>query len=595
MNVKNSIYKEFSSKFYLIQHALRLIKIGSKGNISKIIFLSLLLFISGFSDTLPILIVIPFLTLIGDPEKIWELANIKKISNFFNIYDPNDLILPALIFFIIAILLNTFLKTYIINLSNSTKNFIVYELRKIAFEKIINSKYEFIIDVTSGKILNEFSSSLGQCLGYIDGFLKGLTSLINTTFITIVLFFIDRNITLTLIISVGIIYTTIAKIKNDVLREQSQIISKVKEKQTELILETLGLKKDIMLENSQAIFMEKFSQLTYKHAFGETKLQTALEIPKYFVESIFILSIITFAYILKNNLAINPVPLLGGFAFGLQRLLPAAYGIFISHSTMKSKYYMTFDLLNLIYKTPQDVSVSRNYLNTKSSLIVNKIELKNISYKYPSTKNKIINNANLLINRGESIGIIGTTGSGKSTLIDLLMGFLQPTNGSILVDGIDINDKKNEQYLVKWRQSIAHVPQFIFLNNVSIIENIAFGEKLKDINFEKVVECCKAANIYEFIRKSEKGLYSDVGERGIKLSGGQLQRIALAKALYKEKDILILDEATSALDNNTERKIVESIKNYHKKLTIITIAHRLSTLEGYQRIIKINNGDIIEN
>ena len=326
-----------------------------------------------------------------------------------------------------------------------------------------------------------------------------------------------------------------------------------------------------MLENNQNVFLEKFSGLTYIHATGDTKLQTALEIPKYFVESIFIISIITFAYILKTNLALNPVPILGSFALGLQRLLPAAYGIFISHSTMKSKYYMTFDLLNLIYKTPQDVSVQRNYLNTKSKLLINKIELKNITYLYPSTKTKIIKNANLSINRGESIGIIGTTGSGKSTLIDLLMGFLEPTNGKILINGVDINDQKNVTQLLNWRQSIAHVPQFIFLNNVSIIENIAFGEKLKDINFEKVVDCCKAANIYELIKNSEKGFYSEVGERGIKLSGGQLQRIALAKALYKEKDILILDEATSALDNNTEGKIIESIKNYHKKLTLLQL------------------------
>ena len=592
---KNNLYKKLVKRFYLIDHALRLIKLGSKGNIRKIIFLSLLFFISGFTDTLPILIVIPFLTLIGDPEKIWELDNFQNISNFFNIYDPNNLILPLLFLFIIVILINTFLRTYIVNLSNSTKNLVVYELRKIAFEKILNSKYEHIIEVTTGKILNEMISSIGQCLAYVDGFIKGFTSLINTIFISSVLFFIDRNITITLVISVGITYILISKIKNRIIREESETISKLKREQTELILETLGSKKDIMLENNQELFLNKFSEITYKHAIGDTKLMSTVEIPKYFVETIFIISIIGFAYLLKTNLAINPVPILGSFALGLQRLLPAAYGIFISYSTMKSKYFMTFDLVNLIYKTPQDITVKKNHFKNSKKVAVNKIELKNISYNYPATDKKIINKANLLINKGDSIGIIGTTGSGKSTLIDLIMGFLKPTKGEVLINGIDINNKKNEKELINWRKNIAHVPQFIFLNNLSIIENIGFGEKLKDIDLEKVINCCKAANIYEFIQNSKKGFYSEVGERGIKLSGGQLQRIALARALYKEKDILILDEATSALDNNTERNIIKSIRNYHKKLTIITIAHRLTTIEGYERIIEIKNGEIIEN
>ena len=172
------------------------------------------------------------------------------------------------------------------------------------------------------------------------------------------------------------------------------------------------------------------------------------------------------------------------------------------------------------------------------------------------------------------------------------MGLMKPTEGNLNKKGINITEEANEEILINYRKLISHVPQSIFLNNVTILENIAFGEKILEINFEKVIEACKAARIYDFIQNSEKGLYSNVGDRGIKISGGQLQRIALARALYEDKKILILDEATSALDNETEKEVINSIKNYDSEVTIISIAHRLSTLYDYDRILKVINGKV---
>ena len=166
---------------------------------------------------------------------------------------------------------------------------------------------------------------------------------------------------------------------------------------------------------------------------------------------------------------------------------------------------------------------------------------------------------------------------------------MKPSKGAIYINGINMNEESKEQNLIKWRKSIAHVPQFIFLNDTTIIENIAFGIQLEKIDFERVVLACKAAKIYEFIQNSEKGFYTNVGERGIKLSGGQLQRIGIARALYRNSEILILDEATSALDPKTEAEVIESIKNFNKNLTLISISHRLSTLVGYDRIIRFTN------
>ena len=166
---------------------------------------------------------------------------------------------------------------------------------------------------------------------------------------------------------------------------------------------------------------------------------------------------------------------------------------------------------------------------------------------------------------------------------------MKPSEGYLEVNGINITDSCNEDTLIKYRKSISHVPQTIFLNNVTILENIAFGEKILEIDYDKVIKACKAAKIYDFIKNVEKGLYSTVGERGVKISGGQLQRIALARALYQDKKILILDEATSALDNQTEKEVINSIKKYDPKLTIISIAHRKEALRGCDKIYKLEN------
>ena len=198
---------------------------------------------------------------------------------------------------------------------------------------------------------------------------------------------------------------------------------------------------------------------------------------------------------------------------------------------MVTRYERSKNIENLIKDTPQDLIFNKTYKNKE--LFFEKIELKGVSYKYPGSTKFVIKNVNFTIKNGESIGVIGRTGSGKSTLINLIMGLIKPSKGNLEINGINISNNMNEEALISYRKNISHVPQSIFLNNVTILENIAFGENILDINYEKVIIACKAARIYDFIKNSEKGFYSTVGERGIKISGGQLQRIAIARALYK--------------------------------------------------------------
>ncbi|MDC0865577.1 ATP-binding cassette domain-containing protein [bacterium] len=219
-----------------------------------------------------------------------------------------------------------------------------------------------------------------------------------------------------------------------------------------------------------------------------------------------------------------------------------------------------------------------------------KINLKNINYSYPNSNKQVLKNINIEIFKGESIGIIGETGSGKSTLIDLIMGLLIPSSGEIILDNISITNPN----LLSYQNIIAHVSQDIFLVNDSFTKNIAFGIDSEMINNKRVIECAKKAQAHNFISSSKHEYETSVGERGVQLSGGQIQRIGIARALYKKAEIIIFDEATSALDSDTENKVMNSIGELNKTLTIIMIAHRLTTLFNCDKIIKLDSGKIVE-
>ena len=245
-------------------------------------------------------------------------------------------------------------------------------------------------------------------------------------------------------------------------------------------------------------------------------------------------------------------------------------------------------------RTGNDLEEGKNnqasYLSKKRIYTKKQLFFGGIKFGFKNKKN-VLNNINIRIDKGDIIGIYGETGSGKSTLLNIIMGLVSPSSGTIKIDNVNIS---NKNHLVNWTINFAHVPQNIFLKEASIEENIAFGEEKENIDSELLVKAAKVAHIYSFIKSTDKGFKTLVGERGILLSGGQRQRIAIARAIYKSRNILVLDEATSALDDSTEEKILRSILNMYRNLTIIMVTHRTSTLRNCNRIFKVQNKKIIE-
>jgi ATP-binding cassette subfamily B protein len=280
------------------------------------------------------------------------------------------------------------------------------------------------------------------------------------------------------------------------------------------------------------------------------------------------------------------LPVLGVFALGAQRLLPALQQIYSSWTSIAVSRSSLSDTLSLL---DQPIPDELTELAPKPLAILNSVSFDSVCFRYSTDGPWILKDLCLSIPKGSRIGFVGSTGSGKSTTLDIFMGLLKPTEGQIMIDGRPLLHSNTRA----WQRSIAHVPQSIYLSDATMAENIAFGVPPSSIDLDRVALAARHAQISDFIENCQKGYWAHVGERGMRLSGGQRQRIGIARALYKEASVLVFDEATSALDSATERTVMEAIEGLSSKLTILIIAHRLSTVEGCDSIVELGNGKVI--
>jgi len=286
----------------------------------------------------------------------------------------------------------------------------------------------------------------------------------------------------------------------------------------------------------------------------------------------------------------NTLPLLGALALGAQRLLPVVQKVYEGWAQSRNA---KASLVNVLRLLEQPLPLGCQLVEPAPLHLKRSIQFNAVYFAYASHLPDVLQGLSLEIGRGERVGLIGSTGSGKTTALDLLMGLLKPSSGRILVDGADLHDSDQPQLLKAWRASIAHVPQSIYLADSTIVENIAFGVPRHQIDLQLVRQAAGQAQIAEFIESSPHGYDTFVGERGIFLSGGQRQRIGIARALYRQAHIIVLDEATSALDMATEQSVMDAIEGLSRELTIVIVTHRLSTVEKCDRLFRIHEGRIV--
>lgn len=384
------------------------------------------------------------------------------------------------------------------------------------------------------------------------------------------------------------VYVFIIKLLKKKLKENSKIIADESTQIVKIVQEGLGGIRDILIDKSQSVFeiSYKNSVQNLRHAQAENQIFGVA--PKFFLEAIGLVFVAFFAYSLSLNSSdkASIVPILVGIVLSIQKLLPLFQQMFNAWSQIQSSQASLKDVVEYLNLK---IIENLNEKNNKSTIRFNKvIKLHNIKFQYSSSTPAVLKSIDLDIPKGSRIGFIGSTGSGKSTLLDIVMGLLEPSGGNISIDGIILS--KENMYL--WQTLLAHVPQSIYLIDSTIEKNIAFGIEEDKINQDLVRLSAQKAQIADVIENMPKGYKTIVGERGVQLSGGQRQRLGIARALYKKAQIIILDEATSALDNETEKAVIESFKAIGDDVTLLMIAHRITTLKNCTCIVEIKEGNI---
>ncbi|MFM7357105.1 MAG: ABC transporter ATP-binding protein [Sediminibacterium sp.] len=359
---------------------------------------------------------------------------------------------------------------------------------------------------------------------------------------------------------------------------------------SKILFEGLGGVKQVTLSQIEEFFVSKFMKAVIGKGNTNTRITTLGSVPRLYLELLAVggVSIIVVIINFQHKPMTSLIPLIGIFMAAAFRLIPSINKIVISLQTIN----YAEPILNVLYNEFQTIRIESNpknkNLNIKKDFFFRKsITFDSVNFTYPNSDRKILNNISIEIKCGEFVGIIGSTGSGKSTMIDLLVGLLLPDSGVIKIDDIDLNGMVS-----RWQQLIGYVPQSIYLTDDSLRNNIAFGIPDQNIDAGKISKAIKTAQLSDFLAKLPDGLNTQVGERGIRLSGGERQRIAIARALYFDPPILVLDEATSSLDNATEREFMNAINSLHGHKTIIVIAHRLTTVEKCDTIYELQNGNL---
>ncbi len=440
----------------------------------------------------------------------------------------------------------------------------------------------------SAAVITGTTTQIGRTVGALTVLLQLITAAVVAIGLLAGLLLIDWAVALGAAALFGSVYGLLAITTRKELQRNSQRIAEAAKQLIKTLQEGLGAIRDVLLDGNQGTYVAIYRQADRPQRKLQAKNQFLGAFPRYAVEALGMVAIALLGglLVLQQGSGGAVIPLLGALALGAQRLLPALQQVYGGWSSLKG---CNADLAGVLAMLNQPLPTQVQVAEPLQLRDV--IRLEEVHFRYGPEQPEVLRGLELEIRRGERIGLIGSTGSGKSTTVDLLMGLLAPTTGRVLVDGADLHDPAHTERLAAWRAAIAHVPQSIYLADSSIAENIAFGVRRQQIDLARVKQAAEQAQIASFIEASPEGYGSFVGERGIRLSGGQRQRIGIARALYKQARVLILDEATSALDTVTEEAVMRAVEGLSKELTVLMVAHRLSTIAHCDRVIELKDSN----
>lgn len=550
--------------------------------------LLVLMLLASFAEILSIGAVLPFLGVLTAPERIFDLPSAHPFIQALNITKPQQLLLPLTIAFAVAALIAGAMRLLLLWASTRLSFATGADLSISIYHRTLYQPYAVHCARNSSEVINGIS---GKANGVIYSIILPALTLISSSVmliaILIALLTVQPVIALAAFGGFGFIYVVIIRLTRKRLLIDSLCAARETTQVIKSLQEGLGGIRDVLIDGSQATYCQIYSNadLPLRRAQGNSTFISSS--PRYGMEALGVVLIAALAYSLAQQAdgIAKAIPILGALALGAQRLLPVLQQAYGSWSQINSGQYSLKDTLELLDQPLPDFA---NQPTPELLPFNEKISLKQLDFRYSEQSPYVLNQVNLTITKGSRIGFIGTTGSGKSTLLDIVMGLLQPAKGSLEIDGQIVTSQNARS----WQKHISHVPQYIYLSDSSIEENIAFGVPNNEIDHARVKKAAQQAQIAETIEALPEKYKTFVGERGIRLSGGQRQRIGIARALYKQVDVIIFDEATSALDNETEEAVMDAINELSKNLTLLIIAHRLTTLKNCKKIVELENGSI---
>jgi len=552
--------------------------------------LLVLMILTSIMEVVSIGAIVPFLGVLTSPEKIYQIQLAQPLIQILGLTNPSQLLLPLTVIFVTVILISSIVRILLLYVSTRLTYSTGTDLSVKIYRLTLYQDYLTHTSRNSSEIINGIITKTNIVIGSV---LFPLVTLFSSVIIMLgiisIVFIINAQVALITFSIFALLYGIIVFFTKKHLQRNSQLIAKQSSQIIKYLQEGLGGIRDVLIDNTQEFYCKLFqnADLSLRRALGNNTFISGS--PRYLVEAIGMILIVVLAYslTLQKGDFLDAVPVLGALAVAAQKLLPALQQAYGSYSGIRGAKSSFVDVLNLLDQPLPD-NINQN--TTDSIPFKQDIVFKNLSFGYGKDKPLILRNVNLSFKKGETVGFIGESGIGKSTLLDILMGLLIPTSGELLVDGTSITQRNKKA----WQKHISHVPQSIYLTDNTIQDNIAFAVVSEKIKMHKVIQVAQQAQVKDVINNLKNKYKTFVGEQGVQLSGGQRQRIGIARALYKDSDVLIFDEATSALDNEIEQKVMEQIEQFKDVKTIFIIAHRLTTLKQCDSIIRINKDYIIE-
>ena len=558
----------------------------------KLIGLGFMILIGGILETLGVGSVLPLVQTIVNADAMKQNKWVIKIMNFFNISDMTHF---TILLLITVILVFAVKNVFLLLLSYVQAKYVNDNQQKVGsymLEEYLNRPYEFYLNADIPTIFRILDGDIPSVFTLLMSMISMVTEIVVTVCLFVVVFLIDYKMTLfmmSMLLIMTLIITKVLKPRlNKLGEERIDIQSRSGRWRTKAMY---GI-KDVKVLGHEHFFADYYSRLTkqgVKVSVGYSVLNNA---PSKIIETTSIGGILLYIAICMSNgvSAASLLPQITAFGVAAVRLIPSINRI----NTQMTNIAYCQPSLDYVYENVDFTKYKQagRYVpdapkNEAPIVVDDDIRLKDVSYRYPNTEKLILDHADMTVPIGKSVGVVGPSGAGKSTAIDIFLGLLRPQEGQVECRDRDVMDNYRS-----WLSHIGYIPQTIYLSDDSIRDNIAFGVPEEEIDDDRIWQVLKEAQMEEFVKKLPDGLDTSTGDRGIRISGGERQRLGIARALYHNPDVLVFDEATSALDNATEKAVMEAIESFHGKKTMLIIAHRLNTIENCDYIYKVENGKI---